>query len=213
MRQLAGVRRDRGDARGAEPLARKALEGFRRRLGSDHPQTIRAVEILAAVLLDIRQIVEAESLAREALAKRAGWPKPQKPPAAFVQSVLGACLAAQGHDAEAERLLIEGYEGLCARPAPPGFMSGRPWSESSPSTTHADRPRWRNPGAPDGSTRISRPSHSPALWRPKFPELIPSYEGRGTGVAAPALATVMSSAIVGEVTGRCRRYWSMHGCA
>ena len=88
----------------------------RRRLGSDHPQTIRAIETLAAVLLDLGRVVEAESLARDALATRAGWPQSRPRATAFVRGVLGACLAAQGHDAEAERLLVAGYEDLAARP-------------------------------------------------------------------------------------------------
>jgi tetratricopeptide (TPR) repeat protein len=114
MNNLAGVLLDCGDASAAEPLSRGAMEGDRRVLGTKHPQTIGATVTLAAALLDLTRIAEAESLAREAVtiqaevAPRAQWS------AAFGRSVLGACLAYQRRDADAEPLLIAGYEGICA---------------------------------------------------------------------------------------------------
>jgi tetratricopeptide (TPR) repeat protein len=119
MNNLAGVLLDRGDAVAAEPLSRKALEGDRRVLGSKHRQTLLATETLAAILLDLGRTAEAETLAREVLAIRAEAPQPGQHAAAFGESVLGACLAAQVRDAQAEPLLIAGYEGLRATPSAP----------------------------------------------------------------------------------------------
>jgi non-specific serine/threonine protein kinase/serine/threonine-protein kinase len=116
MKNLAVVLGDRGDVTGAERFSRQALEGDRRVLGPNHSQSIRAMEARASILLELGQIAQAEELAREALARRAGGPHRATASARYL---LGACLAARGRDADAEPLLVTGYEDLATKPDAP----------------------------------------------------------------------------------------------
>jgi eukaryotic-like serine/threonine-protein kinase len=86
------------------------------KLGSDHPKTLISMNNLAAAYLGAKQWTEAETTARECLELRAKK-LPDEWPRFHTMSQLGAALAGQAKYADAEPLLIGGYEGLKAREA------------------------------------------------------------------------------------------------
>lgn len=108
-----------GNAKGAESTARDALALFRQ-APSDR-SAVTAHLALGHALMAQRRLDEAVPHLREALTAFDGlvpirfqWMKGE------VQSTLGSALAAQGQPAEAEKLLLAGYEGLReTRAAPP----------------------------------------------------------------------------------------------
>lgn len=108
-----------GDARRAESAAREALALFRQ-APSDR-SVVTALVALSHALIAQRRLDEAVPHLREALTIFDGqvpirfqWMKGE------VQSSLGSALASQGQPAEAEKLLLAGYESLReARATPP----------------------------------------------------------------------------------------------
>jgi tetratricopeptide (TPR) repeat protein len=114
LSNLAALLQARGDFRAAEPLYREALS-----IAEKSPNHLeRAVYLrgLASVLLDQGKVTEAEPRAREALAIfRQTAPSSWR--VADAESVLGGCLAAQGHFREAEPMLVGAYEALAKAPA------------------------------------------------------------------------------------------------
>jgi serine/threonine protein kinase len=114
MNNLATVYEASGRLSDAIPLQEAALKGLRARLGADHADTLGTMNGLISSYLVSRRWVEAEAVARECLVlreKRApdGWPR------FHTMSQLGAALAGQRRHAEAEPLILAGYEGLKAR--------------------------------------------------------------------------------------------------
>jgi tetratricopeptide (TPR) repeat protein len=95
----------------AEELYTKVLEVDRRVLGPRHLNTLEAMTTLAAVYLDESKHKQAEGLLREALTsyEKAA---PQAMSRYHSQSLLGASLVGQEKYAEAESLVISGYEGM-----------------------------------------------------------------------------------------------------
>ena len=94
----------------SEALFTKVLDARRRVLGPQHPDTTESLALLAWVRILQHNYGAAEPLAREALAayqKTASddWRRYD------AESVLGASLAGQHKYAEAEPLLVSGYEG------------------------------------------------------------------------------------------------------
>ncbi len=105
----------------AETYAAQALAARRHALGSDHPDTMASAVDLALAYLSQWKFVESEPLAREAIAfdrkvQPDDWQRFR------AESVLGASLAGQKRYAEAEPLLLEGYQGLMARKARIGTL-------------------------------------------------------------------------------------------
>ena len=105
-------------ARGALPEAgaslREALAMRKELVGSEHPDVARDLRDLAVVLLEQGKPAEAEALARECLAileKKL----PDDWQTFDARSALGGSLLAQKRYAEAEPLLLSGYEGLKQR--------------------------------------------------------------------------------------------------
>jgi eukaryotic-like serine/threonine-protein kinase len=100
----------------AEQLDIKVL-GIRRRLvGEKHPDTLASMNRLAAVYVEEGKYALGEALAREALTgyeetKSDVWERYNS------QSLAGASLAKQRRYAEAEPLLVAGYEGMEQRKA------------------------------------------------------------------------------------------------
>jgi eukaryotic-like serine/threonine-protein kinase len=107
-----------GDARAAEAAAREALELFRK--APADRGVVSALVALSHALIPERRYAEAVTCLREALSI-----VERQPPARFpwfkgeAQSTLGSVLAVQGNAAEAETLLLAGYEGLRALPSTP----------------------------------------------------------------------------------------------
>jgi tetratricopeptide (TPR) repeat protein len=121
MANLAGAYQDAGRRDEALPLFEEALKLCKTKLGLGHPLTLTAMNYVAAAYLDARRWAGAEALARDALTRREralpdDWRR------FHTMSQLGTALAGQAKYAEAEPLLIGGYEGLEARqgkiPAP-----------------------------------------------------------------------------------------------
>jgi len=98
----------------AETYAARALAGRRHAFGSQNPDTMAAESDLALVYLAQGKFAESEGLAREALeteqkVQADDWQRFR------AESLLGASLAGEKKYAEAEPLLLEGYQGLLAR--------------------------------------------------------------------------------------------------
>jgi tetratricopeptide (TPR) repeat protein len=114
LADVASMHQRRGEFALAETLAAQVLAGRRRALGSDHPDTAPSAPDLALAYVSQGKFVEGERLAREALAfnertEPDGWQRFR------AQSLLGASLAGQKKYAEAQPLLLEGYQGMLAR--------------------------------------------------------------------------------------------------
>jgi eukaryotic-like serine/threonine-protein kinase len=98
----------------AEALAAQVLAGRRRALGLAHPDTLQAsTPALALAYVSQGKFAESEPLAREALEFEKKQPDEWQRFRA--ESLLGASLAGQKKYAEAEPLLLDGYEGMLAR--------------------------------------------------------------------------------------------------
>jgi len=113
MNNLALAYRDCGRVADAIPLHEQALKSSNAQLGPDHPDTLFAMRCLAEDYLDVKPAA-AEPILRQVLAIRE-----KKLPddwATFeTQSSLGASLLGQKRYAEAEPLLIEGFEAMKVR--------------------------------------------------------------------------------------------------
>jgi tetratricopeptide (TPR) repeat protein len=98
----------------AETNATQALAGRRHALGSEHPDTMASAADLALVYLSQGKFAASEPLAREAL-EFDRKKQPEDWQRFRAESLLGASLAGQKKYAEAEPLLLEGYQGMVAR--------------------------------------------------------------------------------------------------
>jgi tetratricopeptide (TPR) repeat protein len=116
LHNLAMARREAGRLDDAIPLFEETLAGRKSKLGPGHPDTWTSMNHLAGAYLETRRWADAEVLLRECLKHREqaqpdDWRRFQ------TMSQLGAALAGAKNYAEAEPLLIGGYEGLLAREA------------------------------------------------------------------------------------------------
>jgi serine/threonine protein kinase/Flp pilus assembly protein TadD len=98
----------------AETYAAQALAGRLHSLGAEHPDTIASEVDLALAYVSERKFAEAEPVAREAVETNKKV-QPDDWQRFRAESLLGACLAGQKKYAEAEPLLLEGYQGMLAR--------------------------------------------------------------------------------------------------
>jgi eukaryotic-like serine/threonine-protein kinase len=98
----------------AQTEGEQALAGRRHALGSEHPLTIESAADLALTYISQRKFVDAEPLAREA-SNFYQKNQPQDWKGFRAESLLGASLAGQKKYAEAQPLLLEGYQGMAAR--------------------------------------------------------------------------------------------------
>src|SRR5205823_2759271 len=121
MNNLANAYRATGRLGEALPLLEETLKGFKTKLGPDHPTTLICMSYLTDAYLETRRWAEAETTARGCLNFREKE-QPEDWWRFHTMSQLGAALAGQKKHAEAEPLLLQGYEGLKARepniPAP-----------------------------------------------------------------------------------------------
>jgi tetratricopeptide (TPR) repeat protein len=114
MNNLALLYRYQGKYAPAEPLYIKLLDLQRRVLGAEHPRRLASMNDLALLYLNQGKDARAESLLREALASHEKtntntWVRYN------CQSLLGASLTGQKKYAEAEPLLLSGYDGMQQR--------------------------------------------------------------------------------------------------
>jgi serine/threonine protein kinase/Tfp pilus assembly protein PilF len=114
MSNLALAYRDAGQLEKALPLFEQALAKRREKLGPDHPYTLNSMNHLAAAYREQGDFAKAEQILRECLTRRR-----QKQPHAWAtfntQAQLGASLLGRKRYAEAEPLLLQGYEGMKQR--------------------------------------------------------------------------------------------------
>ena len=111
---LAVMCQRRGQYALAETYTSQALAGRRRALGSESSDTMASAADLALAYISEGKFAEAEPLAREA--RQFNQKKQPDDWQRFrAESLLGASLAGQKKYAEAEPLLLEGYQGMLAR--------------------------------------------------------------------------------------------------
>jgi tetratricopeptide (TPR) repeat protein len=114
LNNLAAVLTDEGKLAEAETVAREALAMRKKLLGNEHPDVALSLAGLAFTLLAQEKFAEAEAPARECLAIRE-----QKMPDDWrtftTRSLLGGSLLGQKKYAQAEPLLVSGYEGMKQR--------------------------------------------------------------------------------------------------
>jgi serine/threonine protein kinase/tetratricopeptide (TPR) repeat protein len=113
---LASAYQARGDSGRAEPMLRDVLAARRKKLGSIHPDVAQTLCALSSSLLKQHKWAEAESLLREALSIW-GATRPDDWLRFKTESRLGECLLGQKRYAEAEPMLLSGYNGMKAREA------------------------------------------------------------------------------------------------
>jgi serine/threonine protein kinase/tetratricopeptide (TPR) repeat protein len=113
---LGRVLREEGKLDESESVQRKSLAIRRKVLGNEHRRVGDSLEELSRTLLQEGKFPEAESDARESLSL---WEKRYAGTySLFVgQSLLGGCLLDQKKYADAEPLLLSGYQGLKSREA------------------------------------------------------------------------------------------------
>jgi serine/threonine protein kinase len=116
MNALAVAYRVTGRLREAITLLEQTLKRKRAKLGPDHPSTLMGMNNLAATLLAAERWAEAEPTLRSCLALRA-TKEPDDWWCFLTMSQLGVALTGQAKYADAEPLLIQGYEGLKAHEA------------------------------------------------------------------------------------------------
>ncbi len=98
----------------AQTYAAQALAGRQHALGPEHPDTMVSQADLALAYLSQEKFTESEPLARQAT-EVDQKKQPDDWQRFRAESLLGAALAGQKRYAEAEPLLLEGYQGMMAR--------------------------------------------------------------------------------------------------
>ncbi|HVN20188.1 MAG TPA: serine/threonine-protein kinase [Dongiaceae bacterium] len=103
-----------GEYDSAETYAAQALAGRRHALGSEDPDTMASAADLALVYQSHGKFAQSGPLARESMETDRKI-QPDDWQRFRAESLLGASLAGQKKYAEAEPLLLEGYQGMVAR--------------------------------------------------------------------------------------------------
>jgi eukaryotic-like serine/threonine-protein kinase len=114
MNSLALLYRSEGKPAEAETLLAPVFEARRRLLGPAHPDTISTMALLADVRVQQKKYTGAETLLHEAQNSKE---TPNSWEQYWSQNLLGASLAGQSRYAEAESLLVSGYQGMIQREA------------------------------------------------------------------------------------------------
>src|SRR5262249_39182248 len=125
LNRLAVIFQREGKLADADTLLRNRLPCLRARLPADDPQLAAALSQLASILLAEQKFVEAEEMAGECLAVRE-----KRLPEDWVtfnsRSMMGGALLGQQKYAEAEPLLLSGYEGMKQREAKVRYAGAEP---------------------------------------------------------------------------------------
>jgi eukaryotic-like serine/threonine-protein kinase len=116
MHALAVVYQKEGKSSQSETVFKETQDLRRRVLGENNPDTRTGMILLADVELHEQKLTEAEGILRQAIE---GYEKndPQNWERYQGEVLLGACLTESRKYADAEPLLISGYEGLRKREA------------------------------------------------------------------------------------------------
>ena len=118
---VAAMYQEQGKYALAESHSAQALAGYRRTLGSEHPETMQWAADLALVYLSRGKLLESERLSREVLEFNRKK-QPDDWQRFRAESLLGASLAGRKKYAEAEPLLLQGYQGMVERKGRIGWM-------------------------------------------------------------------------------------------
>jgi eukaryotic-like serine/threonine-protein kinase len=116
LADVASMHQRQGEYALAADLAAQVLAGRRRALGADHVDNAPSAPDLALAYVSQGKFVDGERLAREALAFSGGG-EPDHWQRFRATSLLGASLAGRKKYAEAQPLLLEGYQGMLAQQA------------------------------------------------------------------------------------------------
>ena len=122
-------------------LYREYLETNRRVLGSDHPDTLIAINNFAALLHARCRFDEAEPLYREGLATKRRTQLPTHPSVLMAVNNLGSLLGNMCRWDEAEALLVEALTGRTAT-----LGEGHPYSRATTASLEALRRARRGGG-------------------------------------------------------------------
>jgi tetratricopeptide (TPR) repeat protein len=114
LSDLGDIHQRQGNYALARSYASEALVGRRRTLGAQHPDTMNSAAALALAYESQGKFAESEPLAQEA-AETDRTKRPESWQRFREESLLGASLAGQRKFAEAEPLLLAGYQGMDAR--------------------------------------------------------------------------------------------------
>ena len=114
INNLGEVSQHLGKYDAAETYTAQALAGWRHTLGPESTYTVTSEADLALAYLSQGKFAQGEPLAREALETNRKI-QPDDWQRYYDESLLGACLAGQKKYAEAEPLLISGYQGMVVR--------------------------------------------------------------------------------------------------
>jgi serine/threonine protein kinase/Tfp pilus assembly protein PilF len=132
LSNLARLIRSQRKSAEAEPMSREALATRRKFLGNDHPDVADSLAQLAGILRDGGRLDDAETLLRECLSIREKR-LPDDWLTFSTRSALGENLLARKKYAEAEPLLLSGYNGLREREAKIPAASKRRLKEATES--------------------------------------------------------------------------------
>ncbi len=105
LSSLARIYRAQGKLAEAEPLFKRALEIYEKKLGAEHPSVAATIGELAVLAFDREQFVEAEILKRRGLAIEEKKYGSENATVAYSQRWLARILLAQDKTAEAEKLM------------------------------------------------------------------------------------------------------------
>ena len=114
LSELAAIYQMQGKYAQAEKYAAQVLAGRRHALGNENRDTMIAAADLALAYVSEGKFADAEPLAREAMQTDSRI-QPDDWQRFRAENLLGASQAGQKKYAEAEPLLIEGYQGMLAR--------------------------------------------------------------------------------------------------
>ena len=112
MTGFADLYRRQGKYDEAQTLIDQVLRGRRKVLDPRSPETMEALSMMGLVLLQQRRYADAETLLKELAIPEpsaATWHRFEG------ESLLGAALAGEQKFSDAERPLVEGYEGMSER--------------------------------------------------------------------------------------------------
>jgi eukaryotic-like serine/threonine-protein kinase len=114
LNALAYAYREAGRTADAIPLFEQAVALRKKKLGPDHADTLASINYLGVSYLEMKRFADAEAPLRLTLTNRQKTePNSWRP--FQTMSQLGASLAGQGKYAEAEPMLMGGFDGLLAR--------------------------------------------------------------------------------------------------
>jgi hypothetical protein len=154
---LANLLDQAGRGPEAEPLFRAGLEAARKRFGADDPRTAGIMAARGLSLVRQGRWAEAEAILRECLAIRERS-QPDESTTFNTRSLLGGTLLGQKKYAEAEPLIVSGYEGMKAREARIPRPSKPSFTEAAERVVRLYEEWGKKEKAAEWRTRLAKPT-------------------------------------------------------